>query len=54
MLLILKDENRKKRKIELVSAIADLIAAFTVGVSPFVVSGLIFKEGIYSLCEERI
>ena len=47
---LISDKDRKGKKIELIAAIADVISGITIGIPPFVVSVLIFNEGIYSLC----
>lgn len=46
---VISDEYEKR--IEIVAAIADVIAAKWTGVSPFVLSVMVFREGIKTLCK---
>ena len=45
------DEAFNKDEVQLILAIADLIAGFIIGVSPFVVASLVIKLGIDRICQ---
>ena len=45
--------SKKINKIELIAAIADLISSVAHGIPAFVVSILLFKQGIDSLCSSH-
>ena len=45
------DANDTSKKTEIIAAIADIIAESWIGIPPFVLSVLIFKEGVEKICK---
>ena len=45
-------EKKEATKYELIAAISDFLAMFTVGVSPFLLAAFIVKSGIPKICVE--
>ncbi len=46
------DRSNSRRRVLLILAVADVIAGFFTGVSPFVVAALLVREGLSSFCRD--
>jgi hypothetical protein len=49
--LLLSKDSADQDRINLILAIADFISSLKIGISPFTVSVLIFKQGVSKFCE---
>lgn len=53
-IIMICKSQKLDRDVNIIAAISDIVATFIIGVSPFSIAVLIYKEGIRSFCKNEL